>query len=122
MGTINIAACGETPAQSRHEPFRKELEKGIRKLIKDTRRTRKECTLENLEDVQNALIRLRDSSVPDQSAMGRIMEIRAEFETIMIVLDGLMKLSKSTRLGLLRRSIALWIQKIDAEFKKNTTI
>lgn len=113
-----IAACGETPAKSGHEPFRKELEDGVRKLIKDIRRTRKECTLENLKHVQDALIRLRDKSVPGQSAMGRIMEIRVEFESIRIVLDGFMKLSKSTRLGQLRIDLTVWIQKIDAELEK----
>jgi len=112
-----IAACGETPAKSGHEPFRKELENGICKLIKDIRRTRKECT-ENLKHVQDALIRLRDKSVPGQNAMGRIMEIRVEFESIRIVLDGLMKLSKSTRLGQLRIDLTVWIQKIDAELEK----
>jgi len=96
-----IAACGETPAKSGHEPFRKELEDGVRKLIKDIRRTRKECT-ENLKDVQDALISLRDSAVPGQSAMGRIMEIRAEFESIRIKVDVHIDLSKAERLGQLR--------------------
>ena len=109
---------GATPKASNESGrvlFCNELEDGIQQIIKDVNLTRQTCPLHKLKDVREALTEMLKTPVKGQSATQRIMEIRTGLESLMIVIDGLMRMSKSKQLNSLRTSMVLWIKRIDAE-------
>ena len=119
METKNAAAaCGEKMAESVYEPFRKELEKGVSQIINDIDLIRSTRPSSEFKKVRQALGKNLNNPVLGQPADKRILEIRKWLEEIRTGIDAFIGNSEPKQLWQLRTRVALWIQKIDAEFKK----